>query len=140
MLSRPSRVAKRLGVSRVAVYKAIRVGRFAAVRVFCGSGPVRVFTDKHGSPLRTAPPPAGTGRFEKVVELSQALDVSPTLVRRACAAGLVAVWQTPGGQYRVYVDKATSLPLPPREPAARLTKRTRSRDALRSRRRKKRSS
>jgi hypothetical protein len=48
--------------------------------VFCGSGPLRVFTDKNGMPLRTAPMPAGTGRFEKVVELAQALDVSLTLV------------------------------------------------------------
>jgi hypothetical protein len=134
VLSRPSAVARRLGVSRVAVYKGIRAGRFAAVRVFCGRGPLRVFTDKNGLPLRTAPPPAGTGRFTKVVELSQALDVSPTLVRRACAAGLVAVWQTPGGQYRVYVDKGTWLPFPPRDPAPRLTKRTKRSIVVGSRR------
>lgn len=137
MLSRPSAVAKRLGVSRVAVYKAIRVGRFAAVRVFCGSGPLRVFTDKTGLPLRTAPAAAGTGVFEKVVELAQALDVSPTLVRSACAEGLVDALLLPGGtQWRIRIDKATSLPFPP-ENRQRLTKRTRSIEVLRSRKKRK---
>jgi hypothetical protein len=139
VFSRPSDVARRLGISRVAVYKAIRAGRFAAVRVFCGSGPLRVFTAKNGLPLPAAPASAGAGVFRKVVDLAQALDVSPTLVRRACVAGVVAVWQTPGGQYRIFVDKGTSLPLPPRVSVPRLTKRTRSTNTSRSRKKRKRS-
>jgi len=116
VLSRPADVAKRLGLSRVAVYKAIRAGRFAAVQVFCGSGPLRVFTDANGSPRSAAPKPAGKKEFVEPIFLARRLRVSPTLVRSACAAGLMDARQTPGGQWRILVDSGTWLPFPPREP------------------------
>ena len=91
VLAGPSDVAKRLGVSRVAVYKAIRAGRFAAVQVFCVSGPLRVFIPD-GKPLRAAPETAGKCEFVTATFLARRLRVSPTLVRSACAAGLIGVW------------------------------------------------
>lgn len=113
MLSKPSDVAKRIGVSRVAVYKAIRAGRLPAVRVFGGTGPLRVFTAVEGEPLRAAPEP-GTADLVDAPFLARRLRVSATLVRAACAAGLIDAIRLPGGtSWRILADGRTWLPLPP---------------------------
>jgi hypothetical protein len=74
-----------------------------------------VFTDANGVPLRAPPAPWGKAELVDATFLARRLRVSPTLVRSACAAGLLDVWQPPGGYWRIFVDNGTWLPLTPRE-------------------------
>jgi excisionase family DNA binding protein len=110
LLMSPAAAAKRLGLSRGSVYKAIHDGRFAAVRVFGTSGPLRVFTDARGRPL-PSPPTSGKSVMTTPSVAAHVLGISARIVVTACRDGRIKAWRFPRGHWRVWVDEATGLPV-----------------------------